>query len=696
MPPHPPRNRADRPAPLNDGPRRIGRYPILERLGMGGMGVVYAAYDDQLDRRIAIKLIRRSGSSNLAARVRIRREALAMARLSHPAVVHVYEVDEWQGQTYVAMEYVRGQTLRQWLKTPRPLEQRLGILTQAARGLAAAHRAGVVHRDFKPDNMMVDVHGRVRVLDFGLARANGADSIERSLDGLVPSVVTKPNDLRIEVTRAGAVLGTPAYMSPEQHRGVPTGPSSDQYSFCAVAYEALYGVRPFTGPNRIAIALAIHRGLACPPPEGHGVPPALHQVLVRGLAPDPRDRWPSMEDLVDAMEAARGIHRRRILPTVLAGTAALLLAVLTMMLWWRPTTAAAAPDYVQTLVHKANAAAARARWVYPNADKIYDTALFWASEVAQQDQERAQQLRQEMGAALVGLGDSLWHHDGGRLLAREFYLQAVLFDGSLSEARRRSGFTNVEIADLRARALAGELTAPEIEAGDDLAFLVATVVNAPASISDEEVVQRLIATAQSNRTKRAKRSTRSLEHDPDPSTDEADDDDDLVLDPDPSTDEADDDDDLVLDPDPSTDEADDDDDLVLDPDAVDPARAAKKRARRRRKARARSLVAEGNEFRRAGQVDAAEQRYRSALRLAPRNGHAYDGLQRLRFNAGRFADAVRYAEKAVRCQPRNARYRRHLGDAYYKTGRLMDARRAYTKGAKLGDDKARERLKKVS
>jgi serine/threonine protein kinase len=210
-------------------PGRIQRFEVLRRLGTGGMGVVYAAYDWELERRLAIKVVRDDSASE-ASRRRMKREAQAMAKVSHPNVVQVYEVGEWAGQMYVAMEYIKGKNLADWLEAEeRTWQEILEVYVQAGRGLAAAHRQGLVHRDFKPENVLVDTDNRARVLDFGLARSEGLASAADTESALIDHRQTAEES--VNLTLAGAIMGTPAFMSPEQHLGRLADARSDQFSF---------------------------------------------------------------------------------------------------------------------------------------------------------------------------------------------------------------------------------------------------------------------------------------------------------------------------------------------------------------------------------------------------------------------------------------------------------------------------------
>jgi serine/threonine protein kinase len=200
----------------NDTPATIGRYRVIERIGAGGMGVVFAAHDDELDRVVAIKILRSELAPGSAGRQRLVREAQATARLSHPNVVHVYEVGQQGDHVYMAMELVRGQTLREWQTTARPWTEIVAIYLRVGEGLVAAHAENIVHRDFKPDNVLVGSEQRPQIVDFGLARASGDTG---AFPELGHSSGSGPTWRDLDITGTGTVLGTPAYMAPEQlHR----------------------------------------------------------------------------------------------------------------------------------------------------------------------------------------------------------------------------------------------------------------------------------------------------------------------------------------------------------------------------------------------------------------------------------------------------------------------------------------------
>jgi serine/threonine protein kinase/Tol biopolymer transport system component len=279
----------------------VGRYTVLEHVGRGAMGVVYAARDPDLDRKVALKLIRadHGAPDGEASRSRLLREAQAMARLSHPNVITVYVVGSHESEVFIAMELVSGGTLSEWLRAaPRSWREIVRAFREAGEGLSAAHTAGLVHRDFKPDNVLVRGDGRFCVGDFGLARASG-DGSDGALDATTP-----PRPLDQRLTRSDAVVGTPAYMAPEQARGNAADARSDQFSFCVALYEALFGVRPFAGLTLLERLIAITAGPASPPRRTR-VPRHILRALNRGLAADPDARFPTMAALLVALAPRR-------------------------------------------------------------------------------------------------------------------------------------------------------------------------------------------------------------------------------------------------------------------------------------------------------------------------------------------------------------------------------------------------------
>jgi tetratricopeptide (TPR) repeat protein/predicted Ser/Thr protein kinase len=312
----------ERSAPLDAG-AAVGRYLLLGLVGSGGMGVVYAAYDPELDRKIALKLLRADLDAEDELRARLQREAQAMARLKHPNVIAVHDVGTFAGRVFIAMEFVAGSTLGGWARAGRrSWREVVRVLGAAGRGLEAAHAAGLVHRDFKPDNVLLGDDGRVCVTDFGLARPQAGEA-DVALDS--GQLIGADSPLRSPLTREGALVGTPAYMAPEQMDGAPPDARADQFSFCVALYEALYGARPFQGKTVRALREAIRKEQITDPPDAdtRRVPPWIRRVVVRGLRAQPQDRWPSMAALLDALERD---PRRRVSFAVAAAVAVALTA----------------------------------------------------------------------------------------------------------------------------------------------------------------------------------------------------------------------------------------------------------------------------------------------------------------------------------------------------------------------------------
>ncbi|HET6582017.1 MAG TPA: serine/threonine-protein kinase [Nannocystaceae bacterium] len=266
-------------------PAIAGRYRVGEPLGAGGLGLVHSGWDPQLQREVAIKFVRPDRSAGVGGaklQSRLRREAQALARLDHASIVKVFDVGEAAGQVYIAMERVDGVTLAEWLRAAtRTRREILAVFRRAGEGLAAAHEAGVVHRDFKPHNVLVEPTGRVVVVDFGLAHET-LPSLDDTADHEDAAAAADSGGSRL--TQTGAFVGTRGYAAPEQHGGDPSTPFADQYSFCVSLAEALTGRRPTD-----ASAL-----------DGSGEP--IRSVLARGLAETPSDRWPSMTALLSALE----------------------------------------------------------------------------------------------------------------------------------------------------------------------------------------------------------------------------------------------------------------------------------------------------------------------------------------------------------------------------------------------------------
>jgi serine/threonine protein kinase len=373
--------------------KQLGKYRLEGLLGRGGMGEVWAAHDPDLDRKVALKVLRPSAASTDDAQVRLLREGRAMARLRHPNVITVYEATRADGRDVIAMELIDGKSLAGWLTEHREPGDIVAALIAAGRGLAAAHAAGMVHRDFKPHNVLVDRDGRVVVTDFGLARALAGDEPATDDDAVASTApgpaaakaaaATTADDvgsaetmsptaldetataapsgktastrpltgttadraaLHSPLTRTGALLGTPAYMAPEQIDGHGAGPRADQFAFCVTAWEALAGTRPFHGKNLVELRDAIDDA----PAGADKVTGRLRPILARGLRRDPLARWPSMTALLDALDAAwRRPRRIKIAAIAIAGTAVAAAIPIAMALRPSPAAGGACPGFAE-------------------------------------------------------------------------------------------------------------------------------------------------------------------------------------------------------------------------------------------------------------------------------------------------------------------------------------------------------------
>ncbi|MEX1362513.1 MAG: serine/threonine-protein kinase [Nannocystaceae bacterium] len=306
---------------------RMGRYLVIGEIGRGGMGVVLRAYDPRLHREVALKCLR-PGSISSETQARLAREAQAMAKLSHPNVVGVYDVDVLEDQLVLAMEYVDGVDLDAWRKRRRTWSEVVEVFMHAGRGLAAAHAAGLLHRDFKPANVLISAKREVKVTDFGIAHDDDPRGQLRTPQG-VPTSVDDEEGLFSDddpLTEDGEVVGTPAFMPPEQFKGAVVTAAADQYAFCASLWQALTGQLPFdvpgAGPRGITQLIRLKlEGPPRWPSSAPAVPRRTVDAITRGLAVDPGARWPSMTALLDEL-SARPVRPRRGLVAGLAAVAA--------------------------------------------------------------------------------------------------------------------------------------------------------------------------------------------------------------------------------------------------------------------------------------------------------------------------------------------------------------------------------------
>ncbi|MDC0722635.1 serine/threonine-protein kinase [Nannocystis bainbridge] len=685
-------------------PPRFGRFAVLRTLGEGAMGVVYAAYDEELDRRIAIKVLR-DAAQDPNARDRMIREAQAMARLSHPNVVQVHEINEQDGQIYVAMEFVKGLTLRAWLSEQvhawRPIRD---IFVQAGRGLAAAHAEGLVHRDFKPDNVLIGNDGRARVADFGLAGTAGQQpgvAPENNGDS-VALHVGRHNAFSTSLTMAGTIMGTPAYMSPEQHLGSATDARSDQFSFCVALWTALYARPPFAGDNLIDLAESVCTGQLIKAPANE-VPGFIHDALVRGLAVDPARRHPSMDFLIEALTRDLVVARPsrwRIAAVAIAAAVVAAIAVL-LATRERPPTAEELAHIAQ-LAADARSAGASAHWVYPPAADPKDTSILRVVALDRTEgpaerpaREQAHALRKEFADALAELGDNYWDTDAGKPFARDFYSQALVFQPDHPTARERGLYTPGQMAELLAKAERGEFTAADVAAAELLEILAdhdrghrderlrkfvrehgaATQTELLASLLGPDAVRDVPADMPEKPADPPPVAEPEPKPEPEP----------VAPTPEPAAPR----------PRPGKPEPRPDAKPVATPPepAAEPEEQLAKAAQDR--ARSDELTAEGEAARRRGDFAAAERAFNQALAAYNRNGAALMGLSDVAFDRGHFEQAVVLAERAVKAEPKKGDFRIRLGDAYFKVLRYPDAKVQYDKAAELGNAKAAGRLDKV-
>ncbi len=384
--------------------QHFDRYLLLRALGHGGMGVVFLAHDPRLDRHVALKLLHEHEPEVGAdARARLLREARALARLAHPNVVPVFDVGVAHERAFVAMEYVDGCTLSAWLRRRRrSVAEILRVFVDAARGLSAAHVLGIVHRDFKPDNVLIGREGtdeRARVVDFGLARAGESTSVSSlGRDAEAPSqpIAIDAQASDDAITRVGIVLGTPAYMAPEQHRGLPLSPATDQYAFCVAMFEALTGVRPFVADTSARLLRLKLRGVPAWPATARRIPAWLRRVVATGLQAEPAARHGSMDALVDALLRGPARARRRPLLGAAAGAA----AIAAVLAWPQPPARCDAAARVAPLWSPARAQGLAAHFAATGVAHAPDT---WRRTAAALDRYSAawQRAQQQLCSAMA-------------------------------------------------------------------------------------------------------------------------------------------------------------------------------------------------------------------------------------------------------------------------------------------------------
>lgn len=648
-------------------PVRAGRYAILEPLGTGGLGTVYAAYDSELDRRVAIKLVRAEAAARCGRhelQQRLRREAQALAQLNHPNVVAIHDVGLFRDQVFIAMELVEGQTLQEWLReAPRTWQEIRDVFVRAGRGLAAVHGAGLVQRDFKPQNVIVGNDLCVKLLDFGLARVGGSRVAPAHAD-----LTGQRSLLDTAVTRADHVVGTPRYMAPEQWKGEAPDARVDQFAFCVALYEALFGVPPFAGDTPAARLGAIRSGRLVDPLDRRRVPSWLRSEIVRGLAPTPHDRHPSMGALIEALLRD---HRRRRRSGWGVGVAAGVSAIVTALVMWlaQPEITQADRDAIARLAAEARDAAERRHFVYPPLhDPNQPTAYARMLELERLEGPahqlaavEADTLREQLSEVLMRYAEAYEARPGGAEFAADFYAAAALFDADNQRALERSYLTDAQLSAIRVRLERGEYSDAELVAGESMIALAA---------NDEDERREKVAALRALGDPRSDRAVGRLEM--------------LVGGGDLARVEA----PAVAAP---TSEAKSDATPVPAPGLVSASRPAEATDHEG----ATELARRGLRALRQRRLDEAETLLHRAVAQDRHNVTALAGFATLYFELGKYPRALEYARRAVNVAPRNAGLRMELGHAYLKVLRYDDALAAYRKAKALGHADADEAIARV-
>ncbi len=691
------------------------RYRLVRWLGEGGMGVVYEAEHEDIERRVALKILRIEASEDPQQAAQFREEARAASRIGSPNIVEIFDFGELpDGRLMFAMELLNGHGLDTELdKCPMDQGRMIGILRQVCKGLAAAHEVGIIHRDVKPDNIiLLAAHGavgsagagarsdRVKVVDFGIATINAEGD-------------------------TGAA-GTPHYMAPEQVLGVPFDGRLDMYSLGCTAYELLVGKPPFVAQTVDQILQAQIESIPLPPtqlcPPGT-VHPALEAVILRCLEKSPDKRFRDMHDLEAALceaQIAAGlvtawddlplppvdaerrdelmrkmpklgepqVKRRWLWPAIAGGSSLLALGLAAIIFMRRDAPIEGTSPEVERLTAEAHDASVRNHWVLPPAEDPEDTSLRRVLQLEAMDgefdalaEQRAKELRLEFATLLSNLGDNYWDRDGGRGFARDYYLQAITFDPENDHARSRTGATPGMLADFLDKATQGTFSESEIRAAAPLIALaepdeakreeklLALADDADeAGASGSASLDRLIASTSGKPRKRRPKK------DDDGRTAQS-----TLTIVQPGEDPG---------PLPGVTPN------VADPTAT-PASKPGAPAVKRDPKQASKLVKDAARALASGNRREAEGLYHQALASDNRNASALIGLSDLEFDKGAYQRAADYAEKATAAAPKNGGYHLRLGDAYFKLLRYTDARRAYEKAKELGVRDASERLDKL-
>jgi len=678
----------------------LGRYLVLDLLGRGGLGRVFSAYDPELDRKVAIKLLEPHALRGAAdLRTRLVREAQALAKVRHPNVVAVHDVGVVGDQVFVAMELVDGTTLREWLLAKeRDWTEIRDVFVAVARGLAAVHAAGLVHRDVKPTNILIGRdpqgahgYGRVQVADLGLARAldRDAGAGERPL-AASPRMAALDDSL----TASGAVMGTPAYMAPEQHRGERVDARADQFGFCIALFEALHGTRPFAGSTSEQLFAAAASG-AFVDVQARRVPGWLRRVALRGLAAEPSDRHGSMQDVVVALQHDRSTRRRR------ASVAALALVLGGAGLWGFVVAPALAPgpaarDAVDALAIEARAAAAKTHFVHPPPEaptqptaytKVLELEALAGPSAALAD-ARAAELRDEFATTLVTLGDRFWNVEGGTPFAAEYYAAALVFDDDHPHALARVGVSVAAMVALRERAAALSFGEPELVAvapvlalaseddGERMRQIEAVYARTPEPpVTVTAALEPLLGEPGRSAVSRgrARRSGPALASAPRPAAAVGDDRASVGA---PSSIAA------------AAPRSDGPRSPVGGPAPTKPEGAADHASARAHASAGRSALGRGD-------LTEAAAAFHRALAADRKDVGALAGLAEVYFQRRAYETSAKFLERALALAPRDAELHLDLGDVYFKVLRYKDARSHYDEARSLGHTGAARRLQRL-
>lgn len=678
-----------RPVRLLPGKRVPGtRYRLVRWLGEGGMGVVYEAEHEDIERRVALKILRPDASSDPVLSARFREEARAASKVGSPHIVEIFDFGELpDGRLMFAMELLPGHGLDAELdRVPLPESRVIAILRQVCKGLAAAHEAGIIHCDVKPDNVLLigqkDRRDFTKLVDFGIARVMTGARAE------------------------GSAAGTPHYMAPEQIEGNPVDGRADMYALGCMAYELFAGNPPFSGQS-VDDILDAHLHASIPslvaqrPEQIH---PELEAIIMRCLAKRPEERYADMHDVEAALceaQIAIGIttewddlelppvdperlealrrgmpraeatdDRRRWLWPAIAAASTLVAVVTTLILIAQPEPTPEEKSLVDKHVEAARAAGAMAHWIYGPVENPRETSYIHVLALEQIEgvtadlaREQAQTLRAEFHQTLARLGDEYWEVPAARPFARDFYLRACFFQAA-DEVCQRTGMTDGEIADRRDKAAEGTFSTADL----DSAKIVAAMAEPDAVKRDERVLalkEEMVREGKKPATQLARMAT----------------DERLAMKfgkPKPS--------DKPVNTTRVTTASPPD-----DPETVEPGRPKQTRD----PDKARELVTEALAKKRRGNRTEAARLFNQALTYDNRSSQALIGLSDLAFDRSKFNEAVKYARKAVEVAPRKASYRIKLGDAYYKLLKFRSAHDQYKRADELGSPEAGSRLKKV-